>query len=57
MWPAPVLAVVDDAHWLDDGSAAALLFVARRVQAERIAVLFAAREGDVRRFDSTDCPP
>ncbi len=53
---APVLAVVDDAHWLDDASAAALLFVARRVQAERIAVLFAAREGDVRRFDSPDLP-
>ncbi len=53
---APVLAVVDDAHWLDDASAAALLFVARRVQAERIALLFAAREGDVRRFDSADLP-
>ncbi len=53
---APVLAVVDDAHWLDDASAAALLFVARRVQAERIALLFAAREGDMRRFDSGDLP-
>ena len=30
----PVLAVVDDAHWLDDASAAALLFTARRLQAE-----------------------
>ena len=29
---APVLAVVDDAHWLDDASAAALLFVARRLR-------------------------
>ena len=28
----PVLALVDDAHWLDDASAAALLFVARRVE-------------------------
>ena len=26
----PILAVVDDAHWLDEASAAALLFVARR---------------------------
>ena len=26
---SPVLVVVDDAHWLDDASAAALLFVAR----------------------------
>lgn len=53
---APVLAVVDDAHWLDDASAAALLFVARRVQAERIALLFAAREGDLRIFDGGDLP-
>jgi DNA-binding CsgD family transcriptional regulator len=50
----PVLALVDDAHWLDDASAAALLFVARRVENERIAVLFGAREGDVRQFDSGD---
>ncbi|MGY1712034.1 AAA family ATPase [Geodermatophilus sp. SYSU D00758] len=53
---APVLAVVDDAHWLDDASAAALLFVARRVQDERVALLFAAREGDVRTFDGEDLP-
>ena len=52
----PVLAVVDDAHWLDDASAAALQFVARRVSTERIAILFAARLGDVRTFDSTDLP-
>jgi DNA-binding CsgD family transcriptional regulator len=53
---APVLAVVDDAHWLDDASAAALLFVARRVENERVALLFGAREGDVRQFDSGDLP-
>jgi predicted ATPase len=36
----PVLAVVDDAHWLDDASADALLFTARRLQADRVALVF-----------------
>jgi DNA-binding CsgD family transcriptional regulator len=51
-----VLALVDDAHWLDDASAAALLFCARRLGVERVALVFAAREGDVRTFDSGDVP-
>ncbi|MDQ2749079.1 MAG: AAA family ATPase [Actinomycetota bacterium] len=50
----PVLGLVDDAHWLDDASAAALLFVARRLQSDRIALVFGAREGDERRFDASD---
>lgn len=53
---APVVAVVDDAHWLDDASAAALLFAARRLEAEHVVLLFAAREGDDRRFDAPDLP-
>ena len=48
----PVVAVVDDAHWLDAVSAEALLFAARRLQSDPVAILFGAREGDVRRFDS-----
>ena len=40
----PILFVVDDAQWLDRGSAGVLAFVARRLLGERIAMVFAARE-------------
>ena len=40
----PVLCLVDDAHWLDRASADALVFAARRLHAERAAVIFAARD-------------
>lgn len=44
-----VVCVVDDAHWLDQASADALTFAARRLEAEGVAVLFAARDP----FDAT----
>jgi DNA-binding CsgD family transcriptional regulator len=44
----PLLCLVDDAQWLDRASARGFAFVARRLLAERIALVFAAREpGDV----------
>jgi DNA-binding CsgD family transcriptional regulator len=40
----PLLVFVDDAHWLDDASRQVLGFVARRLLAEPVAIVFAVRE-------------
>src|SRR5918996_178565 len=53
---APLVCLIDDAHWLDEASAGALIFVARRLEAEGIVLLFAAREGDIRTFDAPGVP-
>jgi DNA-binding CsgD family transcriptional regulator len=40
----PLVCLIDDAQWLDSASAGTLAFVARRLLAEKIALVFAARE-------------
>ncbi len=42
---APLLLVVEDAHWLDRPSSDALAFLARRIESDPIVLLAATREG------------
>ena len=53
---APVLAVVDDAQWLDRPTAEALAFVVRRLGDDRVAVVICARDGYETPFGALDLP-
>ena len=50
----PLLLLVDDAHWLDASSAQALLFAARRLVADPVALVLSAREGEPSLLDGAD---
>ena len=43
----PLLCLIDDAQWLDQTSAQVLAFVARRLDAESVALMFGTRDPDV----------
>ena len=47
----PVLCVIDDAHWLDAASSDAFVFAARRLEADSVAIVFAAREEEPQAFE------
>ena len=53
---APLLCLVDDAHWLDRTSADALVFAARRLDAEAVVMLIASRHTEEQRFDGPGLP-
>ena len=53
---APLLVIVDDAHWLDGSSAQALLFAVRRLVADPIAVVLAVREDESSLVDGAGLP-
>jgi DNA-binding CsgD family transcriptional regulator len=52
----PVLCLIDDAQWLDRPSADALVFAARRLGAERVAIMFTARNDEPQRFEAVGLP-
>ncbi|WP_246438218.1 ATP-binding protein [Lipingzhangella halophila] len=52
----PLLVAADDVQWLDRATARTLVFAARRLSGEPIAVLLAARAGEASTVDTSDLP-
>jgi hypothetical protein len=52
----PVLCVLDDAQWLDQATTEAVLVAVRRLGADRVAVVFAARDGEGHAFAPDGVP-
>lgn len=53
---SPLLVTIDDAHWLDAGSAETVLFAVRRLAADPVAVLVAVRDHELSAFDDAGLP-
>ena len=53
---ATVLCVIDDAQWLDQATADGVLVAVRRLGADRVAVVFAARDGEGHPFAPDGVP-
>ena len=52
----PVLAIVDDAQWLDEPSRSTVLFVARQLQDVPIAMVIACRSGELPESETRGLP-
>jgi len=52
----PLLLIADQAEWLDPPTAKALAFIARRLDAEPVAILLAGRDGPASALDGAGLP-